>query len=140
MASLNPYLTFNGTCEAAFNHYKSVFGGEFTMMGRFNEMPSEQPVPEAVGNLIMHVSYQIGPSVLMGSDTAPGMGPVVIEGTNFSVSVDTESEEEATRIFEGLSKGGKIVMPLEKTFWGAFFGMCTDPYGVNWMVNFDYKK
>ena len=140
MASLNPYLTFNGTCEAAFNHYKSVFGGEFTMMGRFNEMPSEQPVPEAVGNLIMHVSYQIGSSVLMGSDTAPGMGSVVIEGTNFSVSVDTESEEEATRIFEGLSKGGKIVMPLEKTFWGAFFGMCTDPYGVNWMVNFDYKK
>lgn len=140
MASLNPYLTFNGTCEAAFNHYKSVFGGEFNMIGRFNEMPSEQPVPEEVGNLIMHVSYSIGSSILMGSDTAPGMGPAVVEGTNFSVSVDTESEEEATRIFNGLSEGGKVVMPLEKTFWGAFFGMCTDPYGINWMVNFDYKK
>lgn len=141
MAAVNPYLTFNGTCEEAFNFYKSVFGGEFTFIGRFKDMPSEQPMPEAVGNLIMHVSLPIGKdTVLMASDASEAFGQVVNVGDNVSVSINTDSEEEATKLFNGLSAGGIVKMPLEKTFWGAFFGMFTDKFGIHWMVNYDYNQ
>lgn len=141
MAQVNPYLTFNGECEAAFNHYKSVFGGEFPYIGRFKDMPSEQEIPEAEGNLIMHVSLPISSeTILMGSDTSETFGQTVQRGTNVAISINTESEEEATRFFNGLSEGGQITMPLEKTFWGALFGMFTDRFGINWMVNYDYEK
>lgn len=141
MASVNPYLTFNGNCEEAFTFYKSVFGGEFPFMGRFKDMPSEQPIPESEGEKIMHVTLPIGQgTVLMGSDTSEAFGHVTTVGNNFSISINAETEEEATKLFNGLSAGGKVTMPLNKTFWGAFFGMFTDKFGIQWMVNYDYNQ
>lgn len=141
MAQINPYLTFNGTCEQAFNFYKSIFGGEFTYIGKFKDMPSEQPLPEGVSELIMHVSLPISKETnLFGSDANEAFGQTAQAGTNFSVSINAESEAEAKKLFDGLSAGGKITMPLEKTFWGALFGMFTDKFGIHWMVNYDYEQ
>lgn len=140
MTAINPYLTFDGNCEAAFNFYKSVFGGEFPYIGRYNDMPSDAPKDEESSNRIMHVSLEIGKGTfLMGSDQ-PANFEKLIEGNNFSISINTESEEEATRLFNGLAHKGIINMPLGKTFWGAFFGMLTDQFNIKWMVNFDYNQ
>lgn len=139
MPELVTYLTFNGNCEAAFNFYKSVFGGEFALISRFGEMPPdpEHPVAEVDEQRIMHVSYPIGEGAqLMGSDTMAHM-PKVTFGDNFSISINAHSKGEADKLFNGLSAGGKVTMPLADTFWGAYFGMFTDPFGINWMVNFD---
>lgn len=140
MATVNTYLTFNGNCEEAFNFYKSVFGGDFAYIGRFGEMPEGDgySVPEADKNKIMHVGLPIGNTILMGSDTGGDWAAKLIEGNNFSVSVNTESKEEADRIFNGLTAEGQITMPMEDTFWGAYFGMLTDKFGIQWMVNFDH--
>lgn len=141
MAQINPYLTFNGNCEEAFNFYKSVFGGEFPYIGRFKDMPDSEKMPEAAKNLIMHVSLPISEGhVLMGSDSSEAFGQSTIVGNNISVSINTQSEDEAHKLFNGLSAGGKVTMPLEKTFWGALFGMFTDKFGINWMVNYDYEQ
>ncbi|OFY85410.1 MAG: glyoxalase [Bacteroidetes bacterium RIFCSPLOWO2_12_FULL_35_15] len=141
MAAVNPYLTFNGNCEEAFNFYKSVFGGEFPYIGRFKDMPSEQPIPESEKEKIMHVSLPIGKeTILMGSDSSNAFGQATIIGNNFSISVNADNEEEATKLFNGLSSGGKVTMPLNKTFWGALFGMFTDKFGINWMVNYDFDQ
>jgi PhnB protein len=140
MATINPYLTFNGNCEEAFNFYQSVFGGEFPYLGRFKDAPSEQPIPESEGEKIMHVSLPIGNgSVIMGSDTSELHGIVSI-GTNYSISINTETKEEAIALFEGLSKDGSVTMPLTDTFWGAYFGMFTDKFGIQWMVNYDVTQ
>lgn len=139
MAAINPYLTFNGNCEEAFLFYQSVFGGEFSYIGKFKDMPSEDDskLTDADGDKIMHVSLPISKeTVLMGSDTSEAYG-LVNPGTNFSISVNTDSTEEADKIFNGLSEGGKVIMPMENTFWGAYFGMFTDKFEINWMVNFD---
>lgn len=140
MASINPYLTFNGNCEEAFNFYKSVFGGEFPYIGRFKDMPSDKPVDESEANRIMHVSLPIGEgTLLMGSDTSKQMGDVTA-GNNFAISINANSKEEADRLFNGLSSGGKVTMPMNDTFWGAYFGMFTDKFGINWMVNHDVNE
>ncbi|MFN0189260.1 MAG: VOC family protein [Bacteroidia bacterium] len=143
MATINPYLTFDGNCEQAFDFYKSVFGGEFTYIGRFNEMPDspEFSVPEADKNKIMHVSLPIGgDSNLFGSDTSAAFGANHIPGTNISLSINALTVEEATRLFMGLSAGGNVTMPLNKTFWGAFFGMFTDKFGIHWQVNCELSE
>ena len=146
MASINPYLTFAGNCEDAFNFYKSVFGGEFAYIGKFKDMPPmDSPEGEGCGEIseedgekIMHVSLPIGNgSILMGSDSSESWGQVTVQGNNFSISINTESKDEADRLFNGLSSDGKVTMPMEKTFWGAYFGMFTDKFGIGWMVNFD---
>src|SRR5689334_17906242 len=142
MAAVNPYLTFNGNCEAAFTFYKSVFGGEFPYIGRFKEMPpGEKPMPAEDMEKIMHVSLPIGNGTfLFGSDTSSAFGGGGTPGTNFSISINADNEAEAKKLFDGLSAGGKVTMPLEKTFWGALFGMFTDKFGINWMVNYDYNQ
>ena len=140
MASVNLYLNFNGNCEEAFNFYKSAFGGEFKYIGRFNEMPPSEnnPIPESEGNKIMHVSLPVGDgSFLMGSDTGGEWAPGFIPGNNFSISINTTRKEEADKLFTSLSDGGKVTMPLSKTFWSEYFGMFTDKFGINWMVSFD---
>jgi PhnB protein len=142
MAQINPYLIFNGNCEAAFTFYKSVFGGEFPYMGKFKDMPQADgsQVNDADADRVMHVSLPISnETILMGSDATSQSGEVTF-GDNISVSVNTGSEAEARRIFESLAVGGIIKMPIDKTFWGALFGMCTDQFGINWMVNYDYPK
>ena len=141
MASVHPYLNFNGNTEEAFNFYLSVFGGEFTTLQRFENIPSDVPIPPGSNpDKIMHVALPIGKeTVLMGSDVPESIPPVTM-GTNFCISINAESEEDAQRLFNGLSAGGQVTMPLDKTFWGAYFGMFTDKFGIQWMVNYDYRQ
>lgn len=139
MATTNVYLTFKGNCEAAFTFYKKAFGGEFTYLGRFGEMPADEncSVSESDKNLIMHVSLPIGSTVLMGSDVGEPWSKSFVIGNNFSVSVSAESKEEADRLFGKLSLGGQITMPMGDTFWGDYFGMFVDQFGVQWMISFN---
>jgi PhnB protein len=142
MAQINPYLTFNGTCEEAFNFYKSVFGGEFKQLARFKDMPPSETdkMPESAKEKIMHISLPISQeTILMGSDANPMMGEVRI-GQSISLSVDTKSKDEADKIFQGLAKGGKITMPIANTFWGSYFGMLTDKFQNIWMVSYYSPK
>lgn len=139
MANVNIYLTFNGNCEAAFEFYKSVLGGEFTMVNRFSEMPPQKgmpPMPEEMANRIMHVTLPVGEhTVLMGSDTGGAWAENFKAGNNFSVSFDTTSREEAERVYAGLSAGGNPTMPLADTFWGSYFGQLIDKFGISWMIS-----
>lgn len=140
MTSVNPYLSFTDNCEEAFNFYRSVFGGEFDMVMRFKDVPAEYQSAEDDGNKIMHMSLPIGHgTMLMGSDTPAGMGPLTT-GNNFAVTINAESEAEASRLFKGLSAGGQVTMPLEKQFWGDYFGMFTDKFGIQWMVSYAYNQ
>lgn len=141
MATLHVYLNFPGTCEEAFTFYKSIFGVEFGYIGRFGEVPpteGQPPLPEEHKNKVMHVSMEVNNMRLLGSDVIDGFGPPTIFGNNFAVSIDTKTKEEADQLFHGLSEGGQISMPIQDTFWNAYFGMFTDKFGINWMVNFDY--
>lgn len=142
MATTSTYLNFNGNCEEAFNFYKSAFGGEFAYIGRFGDMPEneEYKVPEADKNKIMHVILPIGTSSLMGSDTGGEWAPSFVQGNNFAVSLTADSKQEADNLFKELSAGGKVTMPIGKTFWGDYFGMFTDKFGVNWMVSFNEQQ
>ena len=142
MPQVNPYINFRGNCEEAFNFYKSVFGGEFPMVGRYKDMPPSESAHTAMdGEKIMHMSLPISrETCLMGSDIGGEWAKHTVDGNNIQISINTQSEEEATRIFKGLSEGGRVNMPLEKTFWGALFGMFTDKFGINWMVNYDYNQ
>lgn len=136
MASINSYIHFNGNAEEAFNHYRDLFGGSFNMFSRFGDTPPGVPGQDGLDpNQIMHISLPIGNGTfLMGSDLPPAYGPG-IRGNMSYISLDTDSREEAARIFNGLVAGGEVLMPLEDTFWGAYFGMCTDRFGVRWMIN-----
>lgn len=139
MTGVNIYLNFNGNCEEAFNFYKSVFGGEFAHISRFNEMPPVEGMPAmdaAFGNKIMHMTLQITPGiVIMGSDTGGEWAKDFKMGNNFSISVNTDSKKEADNLYEKLQSGGKIIMPMGLTFWGSYFAMLTDQFGVNWMIS-----
>lgn len=140
MAKINPYLNFAGNCEEAFEFYRSVFGGELLDLQRFNEAPAEGERPPEEGEWIMHVALPIGDDdVLMGSDQPSSMGEVST-GNNFSVSIQTDNDEETDRLYAGLSEGGQIIMPLEEAFWGARFGMFVDKFGVRWMINQDTSQ
>lgn len=140
MTTVNVYLTYPGNCEEAFSFYKSVFGGEFLSLNRFSEMPPQEgmpPLPEEFKNKIMHVTLPIGgDTVLMGSDTGGGWAPDYQQGNNFSISINTDSKEEADRLFGALSDGGTVTMPMAQTFWGSYFGMFVDKFGIGWMVSF----
>lgn len=144
MPTVNVYLTFNGNCEEAFNFYKSVFGGEFPYFGRFKDMPpqpGQKAMPESDGNKIMHVSLPVSKeTMLMGSDTGGEWASSFKQGNNFSISINAESKDEADRFFRQLSAGGQTIMPMNNTFWGAYFGMLTDKFGINWMVNYSEQK
>ena len=140
MASINPYIHFNGNAEEAFNFYKSVFGGEFVTIVRFKDMPSNPdfPMSEKEANNIMHIALPIGKTdVLMASDTPESMGKHNENETRSKISISTENKEEADKLFNGLSAGGKIECPLEDSPWGSYFGMFRDKYGIEWMVDFD---
>jgi PhnB protein len=140
MATVNSYLNFNGNTEEAFNFYKSVFGGEFTTLQRFGDTPEGDQVPAQDRDKIMHVALPIGTTgLLMATDALESMGQRLVPGNNFSLAISTESEEEANQIFSALAAGGKVTMPLEKAFWGSYFGMVNDQYGIQWMVSYDYN-
>ena len=133
--ALNVYLHFNGNCREVFEFYRSVFGGDFDSFSTFGEMPDEMGMPEEEKDGVLHVSYDIGGTALMGSDVPSAFGPPVEMGNNFAISYEAESREETERLFQRISEGGRVTMPLGDTFWGAYFGACTDKYGINWMFS-----
>ena len=140
MALINPHINFNGNAEEAFNFYKSVFGGEFAKVMRFKDLSSpEFPIPENEANKIMHIALPIGKNVLMGNDIPEIMGKVNENENRSKISVSAESKEEADRLFNGLSAGGQIEMPIADSPWGSYFGMFRDKYGIEWMIDFDPK-
>lgn len=137
MLKVHPYLNFSGNAEEAFNFYKSVFGGEFTMLVRFGDMPMEGvTISEEDRNKVMHVSLPVGDGeVLMASDTIESMGQKLVQGNNVYISLHPDSREEADRLFNGLSAGGTIEMPIADQMWGDYYGAFKDKFGVQWMVN-----
>lgn len=140
MARFNPYLNFNGNTEEAFNFYKSVFGGEFVVLQRFKDTPEADKVSAEDADKIMHVALPLGKdTILMATDALESMGQKLVVGNNFSISIGTDTKEEADRLFNELSAGGLIDMPLEDTFWGDYFGAFTDQFGIQWMVNYNEK-
>jgi PhnB protein len=141
MATLNPYLNFNGNTEAAFTFYKSVFGGEYAMVQRFKDTPEAGKIPAKDQDKIMHIALPIGKgNILMATDALESMGQKLKPGNNFHLSFSADSEAETERLFNALSAGGVVMVPLSKQFWGAYFGMCIDKFGVQWMVSFDENQ
>lgn len=138
MKTVNIYLTFDGNCEAAFKFYCSVLGGEIEHLSRFSEMPDSPnyPIAEKDKNKVMHLSYRLNDqTVIMGSDTGGEWANQIVQGNNFSISLNVDSMEEADTILKSLSHKGEVSMPLSKTFWGSYFGMLTDQFGVQWMIS-----
>jgi PhnB protein len=141
MATLNPYLNFAGNTEEAFIFYRSVFGGDFTTLQRFKDTPEAGRVPEKEKDMLMHVSLPVGKvNSLMATDALDSMGHKLIVGNNIQLSLEAESKDEAEKLFKGLSAGGKVTMPLKDTFWGAYFGMLVDRFGIQWLVNYTHPK
>lgn len=136
MAIMNVYLNFAGNTEEAFDFYKSVFGGVFASVVRFKDMPMEGvTIPKEDEDKIMHIGLPIGKdNVLMATDALESMGQKLTPGNNFHISVHPESKEEADRIFNGLSAGGTIEMPMADQPWGDYYGSFEDKFGVRWMV------
>lgn len=141
MAQINPYINFNGNAEEAFTFYKSVFGGEFSNVARFKDMASpEFQVAEHEANKIMHIALPIGANRLMGNDVPEIMGRTNENENRSKISINCESKEEADRLFNGLSAGGAVEMPMADSPWGSYFGMFRDKYGIEWMVDFDANE
>lgn len=140
MATINPYLNFKGNTEEAFNFYKAVFGGEFQALQRFKDTPEGDKLPAADQEKIMHIALPIGSNILMATDALESMGQKLTFGDNLSISISTNTEAEADKLFNGLAAGGQVTMPLEKMFWGDYFGMLTDRFGVQWMVSYAYAQ
>lgn len=141
MARTSTYLNFSRQTEEAFTFYKSVFGGDFTSGGiaRFRDIPAAPdapPMAEQDKNLVMHVELPItGGHLLMGTDAPESMGFSVRFGNNVHINLEPDTRAETERLFRGLSAGGKVEMELQEMFWGAYFGSCTDKFGVRWMFN-----
>ena len=140
MARVSTYLNFSGTTEEAFNFYRSVFGGEFNgAIHRFGDMPpapNQPAMSDKVKKLVLHIELAIlGGHVLMGTDAVEEMGFTVKVGNNTHINLEPDTREETERLYNGLSKGGHIEMPLQDMFWGAYYGSFVDQYGIHWMVN-----
>jgi PhnB protein len=138
MAQINPHINFNGNAEEAFTFYKSVFGGEFAKIIRFKDISSpEFPVSENEANKIMHIALPIGKNFLMANDVPESMGRTNENENRSKISISAESKEEAVRLFNGLSVGGQIEVPIEESPGGSYFGMFRDKFGIEWMISFD---
>jgi PhnB protein len=145
MAKVSTYLNFTNQTEEAFNFYKTVFGTEFEGNGinRFGDMPPQEgmpPMAKATKNLVLHVSLPIlGGYMLMGSDAPPEMGFTITMGNNVYINLEPDTKEESDKLFNALSAGGEIEMPMTNMFWGAYWGSCKDKFGVKWMINYVKK-
>lgn len=140
MTSINPYLNFAGNCEEAFEFYRAAFGGDYSSLQRFSDGPPDMPVAPGDADKIMHVSLPLGEGqVLMGSDQPSDRGGVNA-GNSVSISISPETTEEGHRLFAALAEGGTVVMPYERQFWDADYGMCIDRFGIGWMVNYEYGE
>lgn len=141
MATINPYINFNGNAEEAFNFYRSVFGGEFSSIVRFKDLESpEFPVPENEANKIMRIALPIGENILIANDVPESLGPVSENENRSKISVSAENREEADRIFNGLTASGAIEMPMSESPWGTYFGMFRDKYGIEWTIECDSSR
>lgn len=138
MAQINPHINFNGNAEEAFTFYKSVFGGEFTKVIRFKDISSpEYPIPVSEENKLMFIALPIGGNLLMANDILDIMGKVNEEEHRSKISIQASSPNEAFNIYNGLSAGGQIEMPMEENPDGSCFAMFRDKYGIEWMIKFD---
>ncbi len=141
MITANLYLNFNGTTENAFKFYQSIFGGEFSRLQRFREVPGMEGLSAEDGEKIIHISLPVGKNlVLHATDAMESMGRSLTAGNNFSILLEPESKEEAESYFNRLSAGGKVDMPLQDVFWGGYYGLVTDQYGIQWMVNYEKSQ
>jgi PhnB protein len=138
MITLDPYVNFMGKTEEAFTFYRSVFGGEFKMLQRFKDVP-DLPEKEKMSaddlEKIMHVALPIGGNTLMGTDALESLGHTLSVGNNISLSLNVTTKEEADTLFAALAEGGVVALPLIDMFWGAYFGMVDDKFGLKWMIN-----
>lgn len=140
MTFINPYINFNGNAEEAFNFYKSVFGGEFGTITRFKDIASaEFPVGDADAHKIMRITLPIGKNMLIANDIPESMGRVNENENRSKIAITAESKEEADRIFNALSVGGTVEMPMAESPWGTHFAMFRDKYGIEWTVEFEQK-
>ncbi|MES2679597.1 MAG: VOC family protein [Bacteroidota bacterium] len=141
MAQINPHINFNGNAEEAFTFYRSVFGGNFSKIIRFKDIASDEfPVPENEANKLMHIALPIGKNSLFANDILEVMGRVNENENRSKIAVTAESKEETFKLFNGLSAGGQIEMPIEENPDGTYFGMFRDKFGIEWMIKFDPKK
>ena len=137
MALINPHINFNGNAEEAFNFYKSVFGGEFAKVMRFKDLANDDfPISEHEKDKIMHIALPIGKNVLKGNDVPEFMGRTNENENRSKRAISAESKEEADKLFNRLSVGGQIEMPMTDSPWGTYFGMFRDKYGIEWMVDY----
>ena len=137
---MNIYLFFNGNCREVFEFYRDIFGGEFATITTFREGPEGMQIAEEEMDDVMHVSLPVGSGHLMGSDMPAAFRPPPVVGDNFAISIEPSNIEEMEEQFSKLSDGGKVTNPLEKMFWGAYHGSCTDKYGINWQFNYSLQE
>lgn len=142
MAIINPSINFNGNCEEAFTFYKSAFGGEFGKIVRFKDLPSDpaHPISPSEVDKIMHITLPIGQNVLIGNDVPSFMGTVNEQENRSKISIQAESKQEAEHLYQHLSQGGAIEVPLDESPWGSYFAMFRDKYGVEWMIDVDINQ
>jgi PhnB protein len=142
MLSINPYLNFAGNTEDAFKFYKSVFGGDFSAVMRFKDSPdTASRIPEKEKNMLMHIALPVGKwNALMATDAVASMGHTFVVGDNIQLALEAETKEEAQKVFQGLSSGGTVKLPMRDMSWGAYFGMLKDKFGIHWMVSYTPKK
>ena len=139
MLGTDIYLHFSGNSHEAFTFYKSIFGGEFITAQRFKDVPGSEKMDPETQEKMIHISLKISPhTTLMATDMMGNEEHELKLGNNFHIVLQTDSEKEADKLFHSLSKEGKIEMPMSKTFWGAYFGMCQDKFGVLWMINYTF--
>lgn len=141
MKSVNPYINFNGNTEEAFRFYQTVFGGELQIV-RFSDFPdNSMGVPDEDLDKIANIALPLGNgTMLMGTDTLESLGQTLTAGDNFSITLETDTAEEAGELFNKLSDGGNIMMPMAETEWAEKYGMCTDKFGIQWMFNYTGNK
>jgi PhnB protein len=140
MIQINPHINFNGNAEEAFTFYKTVFGGEFSKIIRFKDIKSEEfPIPDKEAHKLMHIALPIGQNFLFANDILEIMGQVSENENRSKIAITAESKEEAYKIFNGLSTGGQIEMPIDENPDGTYFAMFRDKFGIEWMVKFDPK-
>ena len=141
MKAVNPYLNFPGNTEEVFNFYKAAFGGEFATIMRFKDSPEAANTAPRDQDKLMHIALPIGKgNMLMGTDSLESKGQKLRPGNNFHLSISADSDAETEKLFNALSAGGKVIVPLSKQFWGSYFGMFTDKFGVQWMVSHDQNN
>lgn len=140
MAKINLYINFNGTTENAFNFYRSVFGGDFIGLQRFKDTPAVENLPAEDGDKLMHVALPLGENLLLhATDMLESRGQKLVAGNNFNLMIEAASKAEAEQYFSKLSAGGKDITPLREEFWGAYYGAFTDKFGIQWMINYQFK-